>query len=157
MLEREDGRRRQMNSMTMLYNTNLSLWQCSAETIAFLAPVWCCALEALRTTFGGMTRGGWDIFVRFFARVCVTILFLRRHRVAVLEFAGLHASLVVCFCAFGAILVDALLGEVVWAATGEDEDTPTVAVDKDVVRRNAMRLGALNSKRTRLIWPGGAS
>jgi hypothetical protein len=58
MLECEDEGRRQMNSMTMLYNTNLSLLQCSAEAIAFLAPVWCCALEALGTTFGGMTRGG---------------------------------------------------------------------------------------------------
>jgi hypothetical protein len=43
----------------------------------------------------------------------VAVLLLRRDGVAVLEFAGLHASLVVCFCALGTVLVDAFLGEVV--------------------------------------------
>jgi hypothetical protein len=60
MLERRNEIRRQMNSMTMLYNTDLSLsGVCSAEAIAFLAPVWCSALEGtVSSTLGSMTRGG---------------------------------------------------------------------------------------------------
>ena len=118
-----------MNSMTMHNNTNVSFRQGSAEAIAFLAPVWCSALEAtVCVALGSVARGGRHIFGCFFAWVCMAVLLLRRHGVAVLEFALLHASLVVCFCALGTVLVDALLGEVIRAAACEDEDTPAVAV-----------------------------
>jgi hypothetical protein len=60
-----------------------------------------------------MARGGGYVFGCFFTGVCVAVLLLRWDGIAVLEFAGLHASLVVCFCALGTVLVDALLGEVV--------------------------------------------
>jgi hypothetical protein len=45
MLESRNKERRQINSMTMLYNTDGSSGRGSAEAIAFLAPVGCCALE----------------------------------------------------------------------------------------------------------------
>lgn len=100
--------------MTMLYNTNLSFRRGLAEAIALLAPVWCSALEAtVSMALGGVAGRGRHVFGCFFARVCVAVLLLGRHGVAVLEFALLHASLVVCFCALGTVLVDALLGEVV--------------------------------------------
>lgn len=118
-----------MNSMTMLYSTTLSLMACSAEAIALLAPVWRGALEwTLASALCGVTRCGRHIFGGFFTRICVAVFLLGRDGVSVLEFAHLHASLVVCFCALGTICVDALLGEIVCAATCDDEDTPAVAV-----------------------------
>lgn len=118
-----------MNSITMLYSTTLSLTTCSAEAIALLAPVWRGALEwTLTSALCGVTRCGRHVFGGFFTRVCVAVFLLRRDGVSVLEFAHLHASLVVCFCALGTICVDALLGEVVCAAACDDEDTPAVAV-----------------------------
>jgi len=45
--------------MTMLYDTNLSFTAGSAEAIAFLAPVWCSALEAtVGMALGSVARGG---------------------------------------------------------------------------------------------------
>lgn len=118
-----------MNSMTMLYSTTLSLMTCSAEAIALLAPVWRGALEwTLASALCGVTRCGRHVFGGFFARVCVAVFLLGGDGVSVLEFAHLHASLVVCFCALGTVCIDALLGEVVCAATCDDEDTPAVAV-----------------------------
>lgn len=118
-----------MNSMTMLYSTTLSLMTCSAEAIALLAPVWRGALEwTLTSALCGVTRCGRHVFGGFFARVCVAVFLLGGDGVSVLEFAHLHASLVVCFCALGTVCIDALLGEVVCAATCDDEDTPAVAV-----------------------------
>jgi len=117
--------------MTMLYSTTLSLMTCSAEAIALLAPVWRGALErTLTSALCGVTRGGRHVFGGLFTRVCVAVFLLGRDGVSVLEFAHLHASLVVCFCALGTICVDALLGEIVCAATCDDEDTPAVAVRK---------------------------
>ena len=113
----------------MLYSTTLSLTTCSAEAIALLAPVWRGALEwTLTSALCGVTRGGRHVFGGLFTRVCVAVFLLGRDGVSVLEFAHLHASLVVCFCALGTICVDALLGEIVCAATCDDEDTPAVAV-----------------------------
>lgn len=113
----------------MLYSTTLSLMTCSAEAIALLAPVWRGALEwTLTSALCGVTRCGRHVFGGFFARVCVAVFLLGGDGVSVLEFAHLHASLVVCFCALGTVCIDALLGEVVCAATCDDEDTPAVAV-----------------------------
>ena len=125
----------------MLYSTTLSLMTCSAEAIALLAPVWRGALEwTLASALCGVTRCGRHVFGGFFARVCMAVFLLGGDGVSVLEFAHLHASLVVCFCALGTVCVDALLGKVVCAAACDDEDAPAVTVRRVMLEESECDL-----------------
>jgi hypothetical protein len=104
----------------------------STKTITLLASVWCRALKrTVSSTLSSMTRCRRNVLCSFFAWIGMTVGFWRWNRiwVSVLKLTHLHSSLVVCFCSFCAICVDASFGKIVCATSCDDEYTPAVAVD----------------------------